>query len=162
ERNRGLAGFDRASNLQTYWVYDLPFGKGQRWAREGLVGKLIGGFQGRGGVSGMSGLPVYITPSTAGDLPGGGSPPGPNPLLQDIRILGGVGLPSQRADARPWFDNSVQGVLIQGVRCTSNCAWASEDGARFGNVGRNTLRGPGFFEADASVFRTFSITEKVQ
>ncbi len=30
ERNRGLAGYDRTSNLQTYLVYDLPFGKGQR------------------------------------------------------------------------------------------------------------------------------------
>jgi len=29
-------------------------------------------------------------------------------------------------------------------------------------VGRNTLRGPGFFETDASIFRTFKITEQVQ
>jgi hypothetical protein len=56
----------------------------------------------------------------------------------------------------------VQGLTIQGVSCASNCAWAPETGARFGNVGRNTLRGPGFFETDLSVYRTFFITERVQ
>jgi hypothetical protein len=29
-------------------------------------------------------------------------------------------------------------------------------------VGRNTLRGPGFFETDLSVYRTFTITERLQ
>ena len=31
ERNRGPASYDRTHNLQMYGVYDLPFGKGQRW-----------------------------------------------------------------------------------------------------------------------------------
>ena len=35
-------------------------------------------------------------------------------------------------------------------------------GAVFGSVGRNSLRGPGFFETDMSVFRTFKFTEKLQ
>jgi len=51
---------------------------------------------------------------------------------------------------------------VLGVNCTANCAWAPETAARFGSVGRNTLRGPGFFETDASIFRTFKITEQVQ
>ena len=33
ELNKGPAGYDRTHNLQTYWVWDLPFGQGQRWAR---------------------------------------------------------------------------------------------------------------------------------
>jgi hypothetical protein len=32
---------------------------------------------------------------------------------------------------------------------------------RFGNVGRNTVRGPGLFNLDASVSRNFKITERV-
>jgi hypothetical protein len=32
---------------------------------------------------------------------------------------------------------------------------------RFGTVGRNSVRGPGFFNLDASVFRDFKITERV-
>src|SRR5262249_17231797 len=35
ELNHGLASYDRTHNLQMYGVYDLPFGKGQRWAHDG-------------------------------------------------------------------------------------------------------------------------------
>src|SRR5207249_3427745 len=33
---------------------------------------------------------------------------------------------------------------------------------RFGTVGRNSVRGPGFFNLDASTFRGFRITERVK
>ena len=33
---------------------------------------------------------------------------------------------------------------------------------RFGTTGRNFLRGPGFFNLDASLFRDFKITERVK
>jgi len=161
-RNRGLAGYDRASNLETYWVYGLPFGKGQRWAHEGLVSKLFGGFQVSGVMSIETGLPIYVIQGQSPNLLAGGSAQVPNQTNPVIHTLGGIGIPSQRAAAGPWFDNTVQGLTIQGVNCASNCAWAQETGAQFGTVGRNTLRGPGFFEADASIFRTFSITERVR
>jgi hypothetical protein len=32
---------------------------------------------------------------------------------------------------------------------------------RFGNVGRNTMRGPGVFNLDMSLFRTFKVNDKV-
>jgi hypothetical protein len=163
ERNRGLAGYDRTHNSQTYWVYDLPFGKGQRWAHDGWASKVFGGFQVSGVMSIMSGLPFYVIQGSAPNLLAGGSGQVPNQLNPDIRTLGGIGTASQRGTAAgAWFDNTVLGLTIQGVSCTSNCAWAPENGARFGSVGRNTLRGPGFFEADASVYRTFPITERVQ
>jgi len=158
QRNRGPAGYDRTHNLQTYLVYDLPFGKGQRWANEGWASKLFGGFQVSGVMSIMSGLPIYVIQNTAPNLMAGGSAQVPNQLNPEIIMLGGVGTAQLRGAAGgPWFDNT---VLNRG--CTLNCAWVTEDGARFGNVGRNTLRGPGFFETDASVFRTFTITERVQ
>src|SRR5262245_12139663 len=163
QRNRGLAGYDRAHNLQTYLVYDLPFGKGQRWAQGGWSSKLFGGFQVSGVMSIMSGLPFSVIQNTAPNLLAGGSAQVPNQVNTEIRTLGGVGTPSQRgAAAGPWFDNTVQGLTIQGTSCTSNCAWAPETGGRFGNVGRNTLRGPGYFETDMSIYRTFLITETVQ
>jgi hypothetical protein len=163
QRNRGVAGYDRTQNLQTYLVYDLPFGKGQRWAQGGLASKLFGGFQVSGVMSVMSGLPFSVIQGTAPNLRAGGSAQVPNQLNPDIRILGGVGLPSQRgAAAGPYFDNTVLGLTIQGVSCAANCAWGPENGGRFGGVGRNTLRGPGFFETDLSIYRTILITERVQ
>src|SRR5262249_55122928 len=111
----------------------------------------------------MSGLPIGIIQGSAPNLLAGGSSQAPNQLNPGIRILGGKGTAAQRGDAAgPWFDNTVQGLTIQGVTCTSNCAWAQETGARFGNVGRNTVRGPGFFETDLSLYRTFPISERAQ
>jgi carboxypeptidase family protein len=155
ERNRGIASYDREHNLQMYGVYDLPFGKGQRMAREGWASAVFGGFQVSGVVSVMSGLPIYVIQGSAPNLLAGGSGQVPNQLNPTISTPGGVGTVAQRgSSAGVWFDNTVLGI-----NCSSNCAWAPETGARFGTVGRNTLRGPGFFETDLSIFRTFRITE---
>ena len=35
QRNRAVAGFDRAHNLQMGWLYELPFGKGKTLAKSG-------------------------------------------------------------------------------------------------------------------------------
>src|ERR1043165_230444 len=159
QRNRGLASYDREHNLQMYGIYDLPFGKGQRMAREGLANAIFGGFPLSGVMSIMSGLPIYVIQGSAPNLLAGGSAQVPNQLNPTIRILEGVGTAAQHgaASAGVWFDNTVLGV-----NCTSNCAWAPETGARFGTVGRNTLRGPGFFETDLSLFRTFNFSESVK
>ena len=157
ERNRGPASYDRTHNLQMYGVYDLPFGKGQRMAREGWASAVFGGFQISGVVSWMSGLPFYVIQGSAPNLLAGGSGQVPNQLNPNISMLGGVGTAAQRGpSAGRWFDNTVLGV-----NCTANCAWALATGPSFGSVGRNSLRGPGFFETDLSVFRTFRISESV-
>jgi len=165
QRNRGPATYDRTHNLQSYAVYDLPFGKGQRWAKDGVGSKLLGGFQVSGVMSIMSGLPFYVVQNTAPSLNARGSGQVPNQVASSINILGGIGTPAQRGSdgSGPWFDNTVLGgPAIFGATCTSNCAWALENGARFGSAGRNNLRGPDFFELDTSVFRTFSVSERVK
>ncbi|HEX9423305.1 MAG TPA: hypothetical protein VF899_08685, partial [Pyrinomonadaceae bacterium] len=137
--------------------------KGQRWAHEGWASKVFGGFQVSGVMSIMSGLPFYVIQGSAPNLLAGGSAQVPNQTNPVIRTLGGIGTASQRGSAAgPWFDNTVLNTTIQGVTCTSNCAWAPETGARFGSGGRNNLRGPGFFETDMSIYRTFSVSERVQ
>jgi len=157
ERNRGLASYDRTHNLQMYGVYDLPFGKGQRLAREGWTSAVFGGFQVSGVVSVMSGLPFFVIQGSAPNLLAGGSGQVPNQLNPTIATFGGVGTTALRGSSGgPWFDNTVLGV-----NCTANCAWAPQTGPRFGSVGRNTLRGPGFFETDLSIFRTFNLSERI-
>ena len=61
----GPAGYDRTHNLQTYWVWDLPFGKDRRWAAEGVASALFGGWQVNGVMSLMSGTPINIIQGTA-------------------------------------------------------------------------------------------------
>ena len=70
---RGPAGYDRTHNLQTYWVWDLPFGKDRRWGREGVAAALFGGWQINGVMSLMSGTPIDIIQGNAFNLTAGGS-----------------------------------------------------------------------------------------
>jgi outer membrane usher protein FimD/PapC len=59
-RNRAPASFDRPHNVQTYFVYDLPFGKGKKWATTGPANWLLGGWQTNGILSLMSGTPFTV------------------------------------------------------------------------------------------------------
>jgi len=165
QQNRGPATYDRTHNLQSYAIYDLPFGKGQKWAKDGWASTVLGGFQVSGVMSIMSGLPFYVVQNTAPNLNARGSGQVPNQVASEIQILGGIGTPAQRGSdgSGPWFANTVLGgPAIFGATCTTNCAWALENGARFGSAGRNNLRGPDFFEGDLSIYRTFSISETVK
>ena len=165
QRNRGPASYDRTHNLQSYLVYDLPFGKGQKWAKDGVASKIFGGFQVSGLMSVMSGMPFYVVQNTAPNLLARGSGQIPNQVSPNISTVGGIGTPAQRGTdgSGPWFTNTVLGgPAIFGATCTSNCAWALENGARFGSGGRNNLRGPDFFEMDSTIYRTFTISERVK
>jgi hypothetical protein len=145
QRNRGPAGYDRAHNFQTYWVVDAPFGKGKKWANDGMAGKLFGGWQLNGMLGAQSGLPVFIQQGNAGNLNAGGSGQIPDQVKAEVAILGGIGA------GKPWFDTSA----FAPVNIPSG------QPQRFGNAGRNNVRAPGFFNMDMGLFRTFSVKEKV-
>jgi hypothetical protein len=135
ERNWALADFDRTHNLQLYGVYELPFGPGRKWAREGIAARLAGGWQLNGVLSATSGTPFTVT-ANAASLNAPGNTQTADQVLEDVRILGGVGR------GNSYFDPA---------------AFAPVTGARFGTAGRNSVRGPGLFNIDASAFRDFSI-----
>ena len=146
ERNRGRAGYDRPHNLQTYFVWDLPFGREQRWASRGLASKIVGGFQVNGIFSAMSGTPFSIVQGSGASLNAAGSGQVPDQVLSEVAFPGGIGL------GNPYFDRSAFAV----VNIPANLP------QRFGNVGRNTLRGPSFRNLDLGLFRTFSFSEHVK
>jgi hypothetical protein len=139
-RNRALAGFDRTHNLQVYSVYDLPFGKGKKMLTSGVGSWLAGGWQTNGVLSIMSGTPFTV--GTAGtSLNAPGNTQTADQVLANVQKLKGVG------PGKSWFDPN---------------AFAPVTDVRYGNTGRNILRGPGSFQLDASVFRNFQVTEKVR
>lgn len=144
-RNRGPAQYDRTHNFQTYWLLESPFGQGRRWATSDVANKLLGGWQLNGVLSAMSGLPVYVVQNNALNLNAPSSGQVPDQIKPTVAILGGVG-PGQ-----PWFDTSAFAPV--------NIPAGQPQ--RFGNAGRNNIRGPGFFNTDLSLARTFSIDEKV-
>jgi carboxypeptidase family protein len=146
ERNRGPAGYDRTHNLQMYGVYDLPLGKGKRWANEGVASAVLGGFQVSGVVSIMSGLPFYVIQGNGRNLNAGGSGQVPDQVKPTVAILGGIGRGNLYFDRTAFAEVNIPQGQTQ----------------RFGSGGRNNLRGPGFFETDLSIYRTFSFSESVK
>ena len=142
QRNRGPASYDRTHNLQMYGVYDLPFGKGQRWANDGWASKVLGGFQVSGVVSIMSGMPFYVIQGNAPNLLAGGSAQVPNQLIPDIAILGGIGTASQRGAPQGRTRGST-------TRCSELTAprivrWASGDRRAFRKRGPKQSAWSGF------------------
>ena len=154
-QNRGLAGYDRTHNLQLYGFWELPFGRGKQFANEGILSKLVGGFQVGGVLSAMSGTPFNVVQGTAGNLNAPGSGQMPDLVKPNVQI----------------FDDNLKGALPTGANPASyqyfdRAAFAAVNipagqPQRFGTAGRNILRGPGFFNTDLSVFRTIGITEGI-
>jgi hypothetical protein len=127
-------------------VWDLPFGGGQKWAAQGLAGRLLGGFQLNGLMGITSGAPLNIIQSNGFNLNSAGSSQVPDQIKSSVGILDGVGL------GNPYFDT----FAFAPVNIPAGQA------QRFGSVGRNTVIGPGFFNIDLGLFRTISLTEHVK
>jgi hypothetical protein len=152
-RNKALAGFDRTHNFEAYGVYALPFGHGQHYAQSGIAEKLAGGWQLNWVLSAMSGTPFTITDSgtgaTALNAPGNTQTVN---IVGPIQVLNNSPLPSCSATGGPYAlscsyfnPNAFASVTTPGV---------------LGNAGRNILRGPGYFNLDASLMRNFKLTER--
>ena len=87
-----------------------------------------------------SGRPFNLTASgTSLNMPGNAQTP--DQVKDNVEILGNVG------DDGTYFDTT---------------AFARVTEVRFGNVGRNSMRGPGVVNLDAGLFRTFNLTPQVQ
>lgn len=119
-------------------VWDLPFGKGRRWAAQGPLGYVVGGWQLSPIFSAQTGLP--FTPAVAGN------PANTTGGIRPDRI-GDGNLPRGQRTPERWFD--AQAFVVPAA-------------FRFGNSGNFILNGPGLINLDATVARTFSITERVR
>lgn len=152
-RNKALATYDRTHNLVVYGSYDLPFGPKQRWAKSGISSKLSGGWKLNFLMQRMSGNMLTLLGGGAGaNAPGNLQTPD---QIGPLVIIGGVGpLPGQPSCAPT--DMSCHYFDPRSFAAVPSTA------VRFGTTGRNIIRGPGFFNLDASLFRTFAITERVK
>jgi hypothetical protein len=155
-RNRGLAGYDRTHNFQLYGLWELPFGRGKRFADEGILSKLLGGFQLSGVMGAVSGSPFTIAQNNVFNLNAGGSGQAPDQVKSNVQIFSDnlKGTPPAGTDpARyQYFDRTAFAPV--------NIPAGQPQ--RFGNAGRNTLRGPGFFNMDLSLFRTIRFIEGIE
>ena len=140
-RNYSRNDFDRTHTFVQSYIYDLPFGQGKRFMNSGMASRLVGGWRVNGILTLMTGTPLTVTASGAGlNTP---SNTQTADLVAPVQILKGINTIANGGSE--WFSRS---------------SFANPVGARFGSSGRNNFSGPGFFNLDASMFKTFSITER--
>jgi hypothetical protein len=142
-RNRALAGYDRTHMFIMSWVYELPFGKGKKMNLSGIADKIAGGWRLNGIYSAYTGTPFMVT-AAATSL----NAPGSNQTADQIAELtktGAVGPGTAYYDVNSFRDPNFQRPATV---------------FRFGTMGRNAIRGPGFQKADLAMFKDFKIKER--
>jgi hypothetical protein len=132
-RDHGLSSFDVAHRFVASFVWNLPFGKGERIGGDatGLKQAVIGGWQLNGIYLLQGGFPITIF---AADVGGVLDTFGTNraDIVGDIHSGGG--------EITSWFNTA---------------AFAQPALGAFGNSGRSILRGPGINNLDLAVFKNF-------
>src|SRR5215510_10420346 len=143
-RNRAPAGYDRTHMFTFGYAYELPFGKGKPWVSDSRVGSaFLGGWQINGIFSAYSGTPFTVTADGAScNCPGN---------QQTADVIGPVKITGNPGAGTPYFD-------VLAFRDPSSTLATGQ--FRYGTTGRNTLRGPGYWNLDFSLFRRFSLTER--
>jgi len=135
--NRTVQNYDRTQNLQLQGMWELPFGKGKAWQQGGIGAAVLGGWRLNSLASFMTGLPFYVS-SSGSSLNMPGSTQRADLVNPTVTIIGSVG---------NYFDP---------------LAFKPVTGVRFGNLGFNSLRGPGVVNTDVSISRTFPIRERAK
>lgn len=151
--NKGPSAFDITHRLVASFGYELPFGSGKPWLNSGgVVNKIVGGWQLNGIVSVQSGPPFQI--NTQGDNAniGTGAGSGNN---QRPNVVG-----DQYDGIDTNTDIRKRGV-DPGTYYFNRAAYAMPPQYRLGNLGKNTLRGPGAASSDLSLFKNTLITERI-
>lgn len=137
-RNRAQAGYNIPHNFQTGVVWELPFGKGRKYAQSGVTRWIFGDWQINGVFAAFQGRPFTVS-AALGELNAPGNSQTADQVAE-VQKLGGIGA------GNPFY---------------SPTAFRAPTGVRFGTSGRNLLRAPGTVNLDMGIFRRFPITERV-
>jgi len=142
--NKGPAGFDRTHNFTASTIYELPFGKDKRYGHDWntATDALLGGWQLNTNLFILSGTPFNITYRDAGQDrdTGSGDLSGRPDLIGDT-------------DGPQTQDEGFNAAPIG----SPGSAFGRPARGTFGNLGRNQVRGPGFWQLDASLFKSFAM-----
>ena len=138
--NRGPAGWQRDHNFVLSQVYELPIGKGKKigsgWSKAADLA--LGGWQFNSNTTIQSGLPFDNCFDTNGISDTGTCRPNQSGTLNTKA--------TRQSDGTFKFFTDLSGFSAPSV-------------GTFGNQKRNSLRGPGYWRTDASLFKKFQISE---
>lgn len=131
ESNRGNSSFDQRHVFSLSILYDLPNPVGRLNSR--ILDGILGGWQVTGIVSARSGLPFNAVTGFDASLTGAG--------VDRPNVIRDPNLPSDRSrdeKIKEWFDTE---------------AFVANSPGEYGNHGRNSLRGPSYFNTDLGLFK---------
>jgi hypothetical protein len=152
--NRGLSNFDRPHRFTSSFVWQLP-----PFAKRTKIGRaLFSGWQITGIVTAMSGLPIDIIDTGAATFYFGVNGGGARPNFV-------TGLSPTADIPRGYYFNpfAFSRPIVRAdqiIPSSNGTARAGKDGTDFGNVGRNSLRGPNQFNTDFSIGKRFRLREE--
>jgi outer membrane receptor protein involved in Fe transport len=159
--NYGLSDFNSTHTLVGQVGYDLPFGHGRQFSLHGPLDEIAGGWHVSTIFQWHSGVPY--TPVIQSSVATGNTPVDPG-LASSIAAGSTlypqiVGDPNATQHFKVGSSSSSQHFGIGGWFNPS--AFADPTFGTFGNTGRNTLIGPGFFDDDISIAKEFRIRESM-
>lgn len=141
--DRGLASFNVAHRWVTTALYELPFGPTKRWVKEGFASRIASGWQVSGIFTAQTGFPFTI--NVQGDTAGVGA---------------GTGGIYVRPNAVPGQTWELPGDQRSTSRYFNTAAFSQPAAGAFGNVGKNTVIGPGLGNLDLVISKTISFRER--
>jgi len=161
--DRGRSGYDQPLNDTTTVLYDLPFGKGQRFGGTSnkLVNGVIGDWQFSAIHTATSGLPINITYSAGGYVPSGTNYPSYAFALTAGAASSGT-LFSQRPNlsGNPIAPKSqwVKGpTSLTGYLSKTTATLPTDPSQPIGNAPRNAARTPAFSQLDIGLHKEFGL-----
>ncbi len=140
---RGLSNQDQPYRLSLSSLYELPFGRGKRWAHDisRALDYAIGGWQINGIYTLQAGLPFSVTVDG-----------NPGSTRADL-----VGTPSVNPRNLTHYINAAAFARPAEIGPSNARVFVAP-----GTSGRNILRGPGSSNMDLAVFKNFSFTEQIK
>ncbi len=146
-RNYGPAGYDRTHSFTTAWNYELPVGRGKRFTLANRAADLVlGGWKLSGTFVAYSGTPFWVD--------GSGSSlqcTGCRQTAHQIAPVRKIGL---KGPQQPYYDPmSFRDPLF--YFDPANPVYTP------GNMGWGAVRGPGYWQLNPAIYKSFSIKEGV-
>ncbi len=162
----GQSDTNRAHQFTASGTYELPVGKNKRYLNKGgLLNYAVGGWTLNGTTTWQSGLPFTPTYNECGQDQDLDNNPGQTGASSDCRpdktfgrLATGVSSFDPTTHTRRFF-TPVAPLALNGAQ---SGPFARPAFGTFGNAGRNTYFGPSQYFADASLFKSVPITERVQ